>query len=201
MLYIERIVMDCIIALYQNIGTSILLSLIILFLYQSFKLKKISIKKFICDFKSRSLRKRLYLLLSIVFIVQYTILRRTGNHNPLQNIIGPFILSDLLGGYFTVETIENVILFIPFGVCLKNFNVLCSFKRVLFNAFILSLCIEILQLVFKLGTFQFSDLYYNTVGGMIGYLIFIILKKICVYFGLDYRKFQNFMQNICKNNM
>ena len=174
MLYVERIVMDCIVALYQNIGISILLSFVILFFYQSIKLRKINIKGFICDFKSQSSRKRLYLLLSMVFIVQYTLLRRNGDHEPLQDIIGPFILLDLLEGNFYVETIENVILFIPFGICLKIFNILYGFKSVVFRAFIFSLCIVISQLVFKLGTFQLSVLYYNTLGGIVGFLIYYV---------------------------
>lgn len=180
MLYIERIVMDCIVAFYQNIGSSILLSLIILFLYQSIKLRKINIKRFICNFKNQSSRKKLYLLLSMVFIVQYTLLRRNGNHEPLQDIIGPFILLDLTEGNFYVETIENVILFVPFGICLKNFNNFYCLKKVFFMVFIFSLSIEMLQLIFKLGTFQLSDLYYNTIGGLVGCFIIRTLKGKCI---------------------
>lgn len=176
MLYIERIIMDCISALYQNIGISFLLTLIILFLYQSIQSRKISIKEFIVDFKNKHSRKRMYLLLSITFVMQYTLLIRNGNHEPLQNIVGPFILLDLQKGYFSVETIENIILFVPFGICLKNFNITYGFKKILLSAFAFSLCIETSQLVFKLGTFQFSDLYYNTIGGLLGYLIVIVYR-------------------------
>ena len=35
-------------------------------------------------------------------------------------------------------------------------------------AFILSISIEMLQLLFRLGTFRLSDIFYNTVGGVVG---------------------------------
>ena len=39
-------------------------------------------------------------------------------------------------------------------------------------AFIFSVSIEMLQLLFRLGTFQLSDIFYNTVGGVLGGLLY-----------------------------
>ena len=39
-------------------------------------------------------------------------------------------------------------------------------------AFIFSISIEMLQLLLRLGTFQLSDIFYNTVGGVLGGLIY-----------------------------
>ena len=36
------------------------------------------------------------------------------------------------------------------------------------GAFIFSIVIEVLQLLLRLGTFQLSDIFYNTVGGVVG---------------------------------
>ena len=36
-------------------------------------------------------------------------------------------------------------------------------------AFIFSVSIEMLQLLLRLGTFQLSDIFYNTVGGVLVY--------------------------------
>ena len=44
-------------------------------------------------------------------------------------------------------------------------------------AFIFSISIEVLQLFLRLGTFQLSDLFYNTVGGMIGGLMYYGITK------------------------
>ena len=44
-------------------------------------------------------------------------------------------------------------------------------------AFIFSVSIEMLQLLLRLGTFQLSDIFYNTVGGMIGGLMYCAVMK------------------------
>lgn len=84
----------------------------------------------------------------------------------------------------TTECIENVIMMVPFSAA-----VLWSFgkkigngwKKILWQSgkitFIFSISIEILQLLLRLGTFQLSDIFYNTVGGMIGGLIYCAVMK------------------------
>ena len=76
------------------------------------------------------------------------------------------------------EVISNLIVFIPFGFFLAEF--LASLKRfsigrrlgvAALTAFGLSLCIELLQLVLKVGYFEVMDLVLNTVGGFVGALI------------------------------
>ena len=58
---------------------------------------------------------------------------------------------------------------------------MCSWKKILWYngkiAFIFSISIEMLQLFLRLGTFQLSDLFYNTVGGMIGSLMYYGITK------------------------
>ena len=44
-------------------------------------------------------------------------------------------------------------------------------------AFIFSISIEMLQLLLRLGTFQLSDIFYNTVGGVLGGLLYCIAMK------------------------
>lgn len=44
-------------------------------------------------------------------------------------------------------------------------------------AFIFSISIEMLQLLMRLGTFQLSDIFYNTVGEMIGGLMYCAVMK------------------------
>lgn len=65
---------------------------------------------------------------------------------------------------FLFENIGNVILFIPLGVALKWRGV----KDVKKAGFLASLCIEVLQLTFALGTFECDDLIHNTLGAVIG---------------------------------
>ena len=44
-------------------------------------------------------------------------------------------------------------------------------------AFIFSVSIEMLQLLLRLGTFQLSDIFYNTVGGVVGGLMYCAVMK------------------------
>ena len=45
-------------------------------------------------------------------------------------------------------------------------------------AFIFSVTIEMLQLLLRLGTFQLSDIFYNTLGEMIGGLVYCAVMKL-----------------------
>ena len=44
-------------------------------------------------------------------------------------------------------------------------------------AFIFSISIEMLQLLLRLGTFQLSDIFYNTVGGALGGVCYCVAMK------------------------
>ena len=91
-------------------------------------------------------------------------------------------------GELTTEAIENLALFIPFAVLLlwalqeKYWKENLKFGQILWRAvktvFLFSLCIEFAQLFFRLGTFQISDLVYNTLGGAIGGILYFAGCKI-----------------------
>lgn len=76
------------------------------------------------------------------------------------------VMSNLLG---------NVVGFIPFGLILpiisKNAR---GFFFITFSGFTLSLCVEAVQLVSKLGCFDVDDLVMNTMGAAIGYVMFAV---------------------------
>lgn len=73
----------------------------------------------------------------------------------------------------------NIIGFVPFGfilpLLLSKFH---SFKKIGIATFCLSLTFEILQLIFRFGSFDVDDLILNTLGGMIGY---IPIKLVIMY--------------------
>ena len=50
-------------------------------------------------------------------------------------------------------------------------------------AFIFSFTIEMLQLFLRLGTWQLSDLFYNTVGGGIGGLLYYVVYQVKKFSG------------------
>lgn len=67
-----------------------------------------------------------------------------------------------------MEIVLNYILFIPFGFLLY----LCFGKkyvlRVVIAGFLLSTSIELIQLIFRIGLFEFDDIIGNTIGCFIG---------------------------------
>ena len=52
-------------------------------------------------------------------------------------------------------------------------------KRVHFSA-VFSVVIELLQLFFEKGLFEFDDIFHNTIGGIIGLLLYGRLVQIII---------------------
>lgn len=68
----------------------------------------------------------------------------------------------------------NVIIFIPFGFFMPMASKYRSIFSAVFYSFGLSLCVETFQLITKVGSFDVDDLLLNTVGGLVGYIIFVM---------------------------
>ena len=84
-----------------------------------------------------------------------------------------------------VELLANIAVFIPFGFFLAEFLTtrkrFGGWRRIGLSAlagFGLSLCIECLQLVFKVGWFELTDLVMNTVGTAIGAGLSVLGRKV-----------------------
>lgn len=78
---------------------------------------------------------------------------------------------------FIVNIIGNVLAFAPFGFCLPLISIRrTNFFRVLVWSFLFSLTIETIQLVYQIGIFDVDDLLMNTIGGVIGYVVYRIGK-------------------------
>ena len=72
----------------------------------------------------------------------------------------------------------NIAAFIPFGIFLPFFSKRCRhFLYTSFYSLELSLLVELLQLITKVGSFDVDDLLLNTIGGMLGYLIYHLFIK------------------------
>lgn len=83
-------------------------------------------------------------------------------------------------GFFAMFTnlFGNVIIFMPFGFFMPMASKYRSFLATTFSSFGLSLCVETFQLVTKVGSFDVDDLLLNTIGGVAGYLVFVICAAI-----------------------
>lgn len=76
------------------------------------------------------------------------------------------------------EIIDNVLIFIPFGIYISMLKPDWSFlKRVLPIAGV-SLLYEVLQFIFAIGGTDITDFIGNTLGGMIGIGIYLVLCRL-----------------------
>ena len=77
-----------------------------------------------------------------------------------------------------IETILNIVLFVPMGLFLpllyKKYN---KFKTVVITGILFSVSIELVQM-FNWGASDINDVMTNTMGACLGYLIYSIISKI-----------------------
>ncbi len=99
---------------------------------------------------------------------------------PFKEIMRFYTYRELVGfEAFMLNLFGNVLAFIPYGVMVpivsrKNRKLF----RVFVMTFLLSLMIECVQLICKVGTFDVDDLILNTLGGIIGYFVFWLMNWI-----------------------
>ena len=78
--------------------------------------------------------------------------------------------------YQIKEVLENMIIFIPFGLYLKTLNI--NSERTVFLGFLLSLSLELSPYIFGIGASDITDLITNTIGVLVGVGLYFLLKKI-----------------------
>lgn len=101
-----------------------------------------------------------------------------GNFIPFKTI---FINIENLSGWHDLSNlVGNIIAFIPFGIFLVLLSKKkgMSFKGALVLSLSLSLCLESLQVVFTIGSFDVDDLILNTAGGLLGYCAIQFYDKV-----------------------
>lgn len=133
-------------------------------------------------------RIEFFLVLYVMLVMSRTMLFRPTHPHPLSDMLGGWDFYDI-NGDFTLEAVENFILFIPFGLLLSSVLHKAEqaegrsagarvLRRVTLASAVFSLAIEFLQVMLYVGTFQFADLFYNTAGGAFGALLLCLVIKI-----------------------
>lgn len=193
----NKISYSVLLALYQPFWNAILLAFLVMYLYlyaKEHEWKKNNLLRNMFaiwwgTFKISSNFRRTFLLaFYTAMILLKTVLNRAIWPDPLEKILGGWGLYE--NGQFTTESIENFILFVPFSSLLLwafQKELLGESKKIWFGktvwqvtkiVAVFSFMIEFAQLLFHLGTFQISDLTYNTLGGAVGGVIYCIGYKI-----------------------
>lgn len=190
-----KILTNILTALYEPFGFSILLSFFAmyfwLFAYESStagKGWKSAILTWYQKFKESIFFRKLFFLAFVTSMILFrTLLNRNMWLNPLSKVMGGWGIWEIVNGkrQLTTECIENVVMMIPFtAVLMWTFqekvdnhwkNILLKSGRI---TFIFSISIEMVQLLFRIGTFQLSDIFYNTLGGVFGGLMYYVLMKV-----------------------
>jgi len=76
------------------------------------------------------------------------------------------------------EIILNVVIFVPLGIYAGVLFKKWGFVKKLFFFFLISLMFEGLQFILGVGAFDITDIINNTLGGIIGLLIFEAIEKL-----------------------
>ena len=148
-------------------------------------------------FKESVFFRKLFLLTLVISMILFrTLLNRNLWVNPLSKVMGVWGIWETVNGEqkLTTECIENVIMMVPFSaVVIWTFEekIGNGWKKILWHsgklAFIFSISIEMLQLLLRLGTFQLSDIFYNTVGGVVGDVLLFLQDVTCISYWIKGR--------------
>ncbi len=126
-----------------------------------------------------------YLVLLVYFLFFSEKFGRTGSNETYQyNLvifqeIGRFIrYREIIGTTgFLINIFGNVVAFMPFGFFLPAlFGRGQKLFLVVSESFLFSMCVEVIQLLTRRGSFDVDDLLLNTTGGLLGYLSFITIR-------------------------
>lgn len=102
------------------------------------------------------------------------------NFIPLKTILSYMnAISYSNSGNAKINLYANLLLFMPLGFLIPLiFKKINNYKKIFFIAFSISLLFEAIQLIFGIRTFDVDDLILNTLGAIIGLLIFKLIKYI-----------------------
>ena len=187
--HFQNIVKDVLLALYQYINGAVVLSVLFMFVYLAAEKRgwKQLVRDWIQNFKTQKhFRRVFFLAFYTAMILLRTVICRSYWTKPLQNVIGTWGIYDNNGNIYT-EGIENIVLMLPFIFLLfwtfrekifkKGFGFWIVICKSILTAFSFSALIEFCQLMFRLGTFQLSDIFFNTLGGLAGGIIYWLICR------------------------
>lgn len=118
------------------------------------------------------------LLMGYIFLVLCTTIFFREETFEKRYYIHPFWSYSVLYNKLLAQIIMNVFLFIPIGFLVGG----ALKKKHLWNAlgfgFVLSLFIEVTQLISTRGVFNVDDIIHNTLGCVIGFICFVLCYKM-----------------------
>ncbi len=142
--------------------------------------KKIENKRILIYVKSLEV---FLLVIYLYMVIGITIISRQGQYFTTINLV---LFSSFNSALIDPKFIfENILLFFPFAILL--YILAPQFRKLyisMLTGFLCSFSIEIIQLITHLGCFFLDDIFFNSIGMLMGYLICFLItyfKKIILY--------------------
>ncbi|MGN0165543.1 MAG: VanZ family protein [Lachnospiraceae bacterium] len=100
---------------------------------------------------------------------------------PFNEIKRYILYSDMFTStQIIINLFGNIMAFLPFGFFVPmTTDEHQTFIKVTFISMFFSACVESIQLITKVGSFDVDDIILNTVGGAVGYLLYYIIFRSC----------------------
>lgn len=80
--------------------------------------------------------------------------------------------------YLLKDALMNVMMFVPVGFCTSVLLRRPMWLKILLLSGILSCCIELSQFILSRGSCDINDVINNTVGGLLGYWMYCLVKPV-----------------------
>lgn len=113
------------------------------------------------------------------FVLTITLIDRIPTKRPRYELVLFWSYKAIQNGRSDLisEVFWNVVLFIPLGIL---FSLLLSKRKwiSIVLGMLLSAGIELTQLILHRGLFEFDDIFHNTLGTVIGLIVFLFVRKL-----------------------
>ena len=129
--------------------------------------------------KLSTVSNRLTVVLFIIYLIAicWILLFKLGVHFSYMEKRSVNLIPFLEPLIFSSENLSNVVIFVPFGIYVGILFEKWIFGKKLLSFFLVSLLVEALQYILRIGAFDVTDIFTNTVGGIIGLIIFEAINK------------------------
>lgn len=184
----QSVINDVFYSVYQYLGFGIIFAVICMVALPTVRKEGAlkTIQKIYSSLKTSSQYRIQFFFFAYLFMVlARTLICRNIWKCPWENVIGNWGINTAEGKYNT-EGALNILLFFPMiFFYLKCFRTTqyrtVESKKILMkmtrDSFLFLTFIELCHLFLRLGTFQLSDIFQNTLGGLMGAVLFVILNN------------------------
>jgi len=118
------------------------------------------------------------LVFYICFVLTITLIEREVTADPTYNYSLFWTYRAIADGKtdLIMEIVWNIVLFIPIGILLNYLIPIKYFWVSIISCLSFSAGIELLQLILHRGLFEFDDMIHNTLGAILGIVVFAIFS-------------------------